>query len=236
MQQPRFPTPPLGIKRSQVSAFPPPAPTSGGRTTSPSLSRVADMEIGGLTDVPLPPGTTYQPEPETAAMEIGDLRDAKAAQKIVEKGFGKKIEHGDESPEMAAALPIIAGKLGSDVSQGLPLDAVEEKRRHYGENYCEPPPPHSIFFFMMEAFKDVTIILLSICGAINLPIGIAFHDPDDPAPGWAEGVALLGTVTVVVLTNAIIDFKKQMQFRALNSANEGTLFCLRCVCPASALL
>ena len=34
-------------------------------------------------------------------------------------------------------------------------------------------------------------------------------------------MALLVTVAVVVLVNGVLDFKKQMQFRALNAANSG---------------
>ena len=57
------------------------------------------------------------------------------------------------------------------------------------------------------------------CGILELVIGITMHGDGD-TPGWLEGVALLVTVAVVVLVNAVLDFQKQMQFRALNAANE----------------
>ena len=72
---------------------------------------------------------------------------------------------------------------------------------------------------ILNALDDITIKMLLGCGILELVIGITMHGDGD-TPGWLEGVALLVTVAVVVLVNAVLDFQKQMQFRALNAANE----------------
>lgn len=79
-------------------------------------------------------------------------------------------------------------------------------------------PPAAL---ILGALDDITIQMLLVCGIFELGLGLGFHDDDAPTPGWLEGVALLVTVAVVVLVNAVLDFKKQMQFRALNAANDG---------------
>ena len=73
---------------------------------------------------------------------------------------------------------------------------------------------------IVGALDDITIQMLLVCGIFELGLGLGFHDDDAPTPGWLEGVALLVTVTVVVLVNAVLDFQKQMQFRALSAAND----------------
>ena len=180
--------------------------------------------------------TAQSPPPPLPAMSDADK--VKEVQAYVEKGYQLKLNLDPANPEdqlkeqqeidkNQGILAEVQGKLKTDAERGLKGDETDlvQRRETYGANYCPPPDPESIFALMYEALKDVTIIMLLCCGVIELPLGIAFHEEEDPAPGWIEGVALLGTVAVVVVVNGFLDFKKQMQFRALNAANEGALAC-----------
>jgi Ca2+-transporting ATPase len=100
---------------------------------------------------------------------------------------------------------------------------VEARQAHFGRSFVPPPPPESIFALIVGALDDITIQMLLVCGIFELGLGLGFHDDDAPTPGWLEGVALLVTVTVVVLVNAVLDFQKQMQFRALSAANDDSV-------------
>ena len=105
-------------------------------------------------------------------------------------------------------------------AKGISSDSVAARQEHFGRSFVPPPPPESIFTLIVGALDDITIQMLLVCGIFELGLGLGFHDDDAPTPGWLEGVALLVTVTVVVLVNAVLDFQKQMQFRALSAAND----------------
>jgi len=46
------------------------------------------------------------------------------------------------------------------------------------------------------------------------------HDETESKAGWIEGVAILGAVVVVVLVTAFNDWRKERQFRGLQSKIE----------------
>ena len=84
------------------------------------------------------------------------------------------------------------------ISNAMSTEARKEK---FGENFMAPPDPKSLFALMAEAMEDPTLIVLTIAAIVQLILGIAFHNEDDAAPGWIEGVAILVTVAVVVVNS-----------------------------------
>lgn len=144
---------------------------------------------------------------------------------IVEDAFanGSKIES-------TAGVTVISmcADLGCDSVSGLTGDDLEKRTREYGRNFIEPPAPTSLLTLMMNALEDPILILLLIAAVVNLVLGIGFHDPDAPEPGWLEGVAIGLTVFVVVMATALLDYSKERQFQRLNAkSGESTSAVLR---------
>jgi len=83
--------------------------------------------------------------------------------------------------------------------------------------------------FVWMALQDTTLVILIIAAFISL--GLSFwHPSEDPdgvsigsedegesTAGWIEGVAILGAVVVVVLVTAFNNWRKERQFRGLQS-------------------
>ncbi|CAG8547962.1 8146_t:CDS:2 [Paraglomus brasilianum] len=101
----------------------------------------------------------------------------------------------------------------------------EERRKFYGKNVLPDVAQQSFFSLVWEAYKDKTLILLSVAAIVSLAIGISEdfssrHPDDEPRVGWVEGAAIVAAVAAVVFTNAINDYSKEKQFRKLNAKKE----------------
>ncbi|ORZ19445.1 PMCA-type calcium-translocating P-type ATPase [Absidia repens] len=99
----------------------------------------------------------------------------------------------------------------------------------FGHNVLPPAKSKNIFELMWMAFKDKTLILLTIAAAVSLAVGL-YEDIAQPEydtqgnkiPGvkWVEGVAIIVAVVIVVLVGSVNDFQKEKQFRKLNAKKE----------------
>ncbi|KAI8336725.1 PMCA-type calcium-translocating P-type ATPase [Chlamydoabsidia padenii] len=99
----------------------------------------------------------------------------------------------------------------------------------FGHNVLPPVKSKNIFELMWMAFKDKTLILLTIAAAVSLAVGLyediaqpEYDSQGNKIPGvkWVEGVAIIVAVVIVVLVGSVNDFQKEKQFRKLNAKKE----------------
>ncbi|KAL5013629.1 hypothetical protein ScPMuIL_007899 [Solemya velum] len=111
---------------------------------------------------------------------------------------------------------------------GSPVD-LEHRRKVFGSNVIPPKPPKTFLQLVWEALQDVTLIILIVAAIASL--GLSFYpansspdekggDESEKEAGWIEGVAILVAVIVVVLVTAFNDWRKEKQFRGLQSKIE----------------
>jgi len=152
--------------------------------------------------------------------------------------------------EELGGIGVIAASLGSDTEKGLigisDLD-LDQRRQKYGVNKMERKPPPSIFELFLDAMKDTTIIVLLIAavisiiiGAISCSIHLGKTCPRQPlwdigyTPGnekhsegvcleWAEGLAVFLACLIVGTITALNNYKKELQFRALQAKQDDSL-------------
>ncbi|ESN96191.1 hypothetical protein HELRODRAFT_107353 [Helobdella robusta] len=130
-------------------------------------------------------------------------------------------------------------KLKTSPTEGLSGQAedIQNRVRTYGSNIIPPKPPKPFWKLVWEALQDITLIVLIVAALISL--GLSFykppedadcelgsggtptaHDDSESEAGWIEGVAILLAVIVVVLVTAFNDWRKERQFRGLQSKIE----------------
>lgn len=134
------------------------------------------------------------------------------------------IEHRDHDFITAnGGVTGLAALLKTSPQSGLSGDELgmgfNARIQTYGANVMKYPPPKSFFRLLLDAFKDITILILCFAAIASLIIGFAVEKKRDDF-GYLEGVAILIVVGVVVLTQAIIDLQKQSKFRKLNSIKD----------------
>ncbi|XP_049843239.1 plasma membrane calcium-transporting ATPase 2-like [Schistocerca gregaria] len=106
---------------------------------------------------------------------------------------------------------------------------LENRRKVFGSNMVPPKPPKTFLHLIWEALQDVTLIVLEIAALVSL--GLSFYPykerqeagvaiDKDESHGWIEGLAILLSVTVVVLVTAVNDYTKEKQFRSLQKKIE----------------
>ena len=102
------------------------------------------------------------------------------------------------------------------LKEGLNMNEVEASRLEFGSNVLPQCPARSFFSFVLEAAQDRILILLSLAAIVSLIIHWK-------GGGWIEGVAILAAVVIVILVNAVNDWKKDQLFRALNSKSQANI-------------
>lgn len=73
-----------------------------------------------------------------------------------------------------------------------------------------------------NGLHDTTIIMLIVCALIGLVLNMTVAEEHAGVPGWVEPLAILVTVSIVLLVSASIDKQKEMLFSSLNKQLEKT--------------
>lgn len=111
-----------------------------------------------------------------------------------------------------------------DLKQGIKTkDQDEELRALFGANVLPHPQPPTLLWFIWLAMNDRILIFLTIAAIVSLGIGIWKDIQEGTQTHWIEGAAIMMAVVLVVMVNAVNDWQKDRQFRALSAKNDDRL-------------
>ncbi|XP_062168946.1 putative calcium-transporting ATPase 13, plasma membrane-type [Alnus glutinosa] len=112
----------------------------------------------------------------------------------------------------------VASSLESNVDFGIQGDAEDIAHRHeaFGSNTYETPPTKSIFHFIVEAFKDLTIFILLGCATLSLAFGIKEKGIKE---GWYDGGSIFVAILLVIAVSSISNFRQNRQFEKLSKVS-----------------
>jgi Ca2+-transporting ATPase len=110
----------------------------------------------------------------------------------------------------------VASTLGTSVECWIHGDVADITRRHeaFGSNTYKRPPTKSFFYFVVEDFKDLTILICLVSAASSLTFGIKKHGIIKE--GWYEGGRLLVALFLVVVISAISNLWQSRQLTKLS--------------------
>ncbi|RVX21756.1 putative calcium-transporting ATPase 13, plasma membrane-type [Vitis vinifera] len=91
-----------------------------------------------------------------------------------------------------------------------------EGRKTFGSNTYPRPPTKSFFYFVLEAFKDLTILILLACATLSLGFGIKEHGLKE---GWYDGGSIFVAVFLVISVSAVSNFRQNRQFEKLSKVS-----------------
>jgi P-type Ca2+ transporter type 2C len=99
-----------------------------------------------------------------------------------------------------------------------------DRKRIFGDNRLPEKSTKSFLQLAWIAVQDKILIVLIIAAIISLAVGIYSSVTKKKGEGakidWVEGVTILIAVLVVVTAGALVDWKKEKQFAALNKQKE----------------
>ncbi|XP_022723084.1 putative calcium-transporting ATPase 13, plasma membrane-type [Durio zibethinus] len=112
----------------------------------------------------------------------------------------------------------VASALGTDTEVGISGSTEDIACRHeaFGSNTYKKPPTKTILHFVIEAFKNLTIMIHLGCAALSLGFGIKEHGPKE---GWYEGGSILVAVFLVIAVSAISNYRQNRQFDKLSKVS-----------------
>nr|XP_043637150.1 calcium-transporting ATPase 12, plasma membrane-type-like [Erigeron canadensis] len=107
----------------------------------------------------------------------------------------------------------LAKALDTNLEKGLDGHDLDQRRNVFGSNTYKKMPPKGLFYFVVEAFKDITILILLGCAVLSLGFGIKEEGLKD---GWYEGGSIFLAVFLVIVVSAISNFRQEKQFENLS--------------------
>ena len=110
----------------------------------------------------------------------------------------------------------ILSELGTDPTAGLSDAAVERNRARYGSNRLTPPKKDPLWKQWLEKFKDPTIIILCVCAAIAVAVGVI----EGTLP-W-DGVAILVAISLATAGATWSEYKADKAFELLKRDSDNT--------------
>ncbi|KAM1723994.1 hypothetical protein ACFX13_022551 [Malus domestica] len=116
----------------------------------------------------------------------------------------------------------IASALKTDAEHGFhsgddPADDIAKRLKAFGSNTYKRPPTKGFFHFVLEAFKDLTILILLGCAALSLALGIKVHGLKE---GWIDGGSIFLAIILVISVSAVSNFRQNRQFDKLSKVSD----------------
>ncbi|KAI8566329.1 hypothetical protein RHMOL_Rhmol02G0032400 [Rhododendron molle] len=100
---------------------------------------------------------------------------------------------------------------------GIDGDAEDVSRRNeaFGSNTYPSPPAKNLFYFVLEALRSPTALILLLFAALSLGFGIKENGLGE---GWYDGGGIFVAVLSGIAVSAIRNFRKNRQFVKLSRA------------------
>ncbi|KAJ6737405.1 CALCIUM-TRANSPORTING ATPASE [Salix viminalis] len=118
---------------------------------------------------------------------------------------GKNLE---SLKQLGGVAQVATAILETDVKNGAKETGVAHRRDVFGANKFKKPPVKSFLSFVVEAFKDMTIIILLVCAIMSLGFGIEKHGLKE---GWFDGGSIAVAIIFVVAVSAVSKQSKQFE-------------------------
>ncbi|WRX09283.1 Cation-transporting P-type ATPase [Theobroma cacao] len=164
----------------------------------------------------LHPDVALNIEPSSSQLWGENFLSSSSAPKIDQKRLLETVKGKDlVSLSQVGGVEGVAAALGTNPENGIGDDDQEVKKRQemFGTNTYHKPPPKGLLYFVLDAFKDTTILILLVCAALSLGFGIKEHGAEE---GWYEGGSIFVAVFLVVVVSALSNFRQETQFDKLS--------------------
>jgi magnesium-transporting ATPase (P-type) len=103
-----------------------------------------------------------------------------------------------------------------DICQYISFTLTHYKYR-FGENVYPEKKLKSIFYYILEALKDVTLIILMVAAAVSLIFAFIQTEEEN---AWLDSLGIFVAILLVTSVTSFNNWSKERQFRELNRVKE----------------
>ncbi|XP_076920420.1 putative calcium-transporting ATPase 11, plasma membrane-type [Bidens hawaiensis] len=114
----------------------------------------------------------------------------------------------------------VAEAVQVNIDEGVKSTELTSRQETYGANKYTEKPSKSFFMFVWEALHDLTLIILMVCGAVSIGVGLATEGFPD---GLYDGLGILLSILLVVTVTAVSDYRQSLQFKELDKEKKKIL-------------
>ncbi|XP_031287130.1 calcium-transporting ATPase 12, plasma membrane-type-like [Pistacia vera] len=159
-------------------------------------------------------------QPSSSHDEVKEVVSYSIDPNVDDKKLTEMVKNKDLlSLRLLGGVEGVATALGTNPEKGINGDNEDISKRSqlFGSNTYHKPPPKGFIYFVMDAFKDTTILILLVCAALALGFGIKEHGVEE---GWYEGGSIFVAVFLVVVVSALSNYRQETQFDKLSKISK----------------
>ena len=117
------------------------------------------------------------------------------------------------------ALKGISEALQTSLDGGIDSSTIPKRKEQFGENVLSKKEPVTFLEFVIDAFQDRIVQILTVAAVISIIFGMTLPDPYsgrvEYGDGWINGTAILISETVVILVGSINNYSKAKKFEEM---------------------
>ena len=114
----------------------------------------------------------------------------------------------------------LAGKVRVSLDQGVKTSEVHLRQSIYGLNQYVEKPSETFWMFIWEALQDLTLIILMVCAAVSMGVGIA---TEGWPKGMYDGLGIVLSIFLIVMVTATSDYRQSLQFKDLDKEKKNII-------------
>lgn len=155
-------------------------------------------------------------QPSISHDEVKDVVPNSIDPNVDGKKLTEMVKNRDlDSLRLLGGIEGVATALGTNPENGVNgnNEDISKRIQLFGSNTYNKPPPKGFIYFVVDAFKDTTILILLACAALALGFGIKEHGVEE---GWFEGGSIFVAVFLVVVVSALSNYRQETQFDKLS--------------------
>ncbi|KAG0484024.1 hypothetical protein HPP92_012108 [Vanilla planifolia] len=122
-------------------------------------------------------------------------------------------EHDSKRLKIHGGVDGISRKLSVKLEDGVKTSDLSIRRKVFGANQFPEKPARTFWMFIWDALQDLTLIILMICAAVSIGVGLA---TEGWPKGMYDGLGIILSIFLVVTVTAVSDYKQSLQFRDLD--------------------
>ncbi|PSS15687.1 Calcium-transporting ATPase [Actinidia chinensis var. chinensis] len=121
--------------------------------------------------------------------------------------------HDIQKLELLGGVEGVATKVNVSLNEGVKSEDIPDRQKTYGSNKYTEKPSRSFWMFVWDALHDITLIILMVCAAVSIGVGLA---TEGWPKGMYDGLGIILSIFLVVIVTAVSDYKQSLQFKDLD--------------------